>query len=556
VVHDCLQICANVLRGSETCQRLFFGMGTEWILKLGEFFEPTLVESFSQAAGAGGGLDGSDGASGSCAWFDVPNRAGCAALALDALAGALGAANPKHQATIATSTFIVSAAAFWAARRGPHHVVAAALAVLEGVVHGNADVAAAVANVVIKVPPAVSGKTIPAGEDVPPLMFGWRPLPTNERRLVAVPALLAERYVYSSQAWTAEGLGGDVPGPPRDGGIDVRAPDGLSQRCLLTLETLLAADATTCDLMIQFVLAPPPPSPEMDLDDMQLESARPLGTILVNLLAECCAKAVGAAGAAHVHAARGDYAVGERAANVLSLLFTCGGMLARELSTAISTGHTSLGGAGGYDAVPTQPLLPFLLSAAGRAARTSPHGGGHALLVAVLRLLSTVAAGCEPAAKLMLDDPSNFFVLDLATAASEGAGVPASVQVAACLFLGTCFQALKDGPDGRADDGGGALTRRSLLGMIDGRVGLNRLNEVLRRPLPQHRPAAGLAAQTALAQVAATRSDASPHVTWRRAGPSLTRPHPPHRCPVRACRISFSAAASARFTRRKWMPSR
>ena len=258
----------------------------------------------------------------------------------------------------------------------------------------------------------MSGKTIPAGEDVPPLTFGWRPLPNNERRLVAVPALLAERYVYSSQAWAAEGLGIDGP---RDG-TDVRAPDGLSQRCMQTLETLLAADATTCDLMIQFILAPPPPSAEMDVDEMQLESARPLGSSVVNLLAECCAKAVGAAGAAH--AARGDYAVGERAANVLSLLFTCGGTLARELSTAISTAHTSLGGGGaGFEAVPAQPLLPFLLSSAGRAARVSPHGGGHALLVAVLRLLSTAAAGCEPAAKLLLDDPSNFFVLDLATAA-------------------------------------------------------------------------------------------------------------------------------------------
>ena len=111
--------------------------------------------------------------------------------------------------------------------------------------------------------------------------------------------------------------------------------------------------------------------------------------------------------------------------------------------------------------------------------------------------------------------PHLFFVLDLATAASEGAGVPASVQVAASLFLGTCFQALKDGSDGRAEEGG-ALTRRSLLAMIDGRVGLNRLNELLRRPLPQHRPAAGHAAQTALAQV---RVLSGP--VWLQSGPSL-----------------------------------
>jgi pyruvate/2-oxoglutarate dehydrogenase complex dihydrolipoamide acyltransferase (E2) component len=45
VVQDCLQVCCNVLRGSETCQRLFFGMGTDWSLRLAYFFDPVLLEN-------------------------------------------------------------------------------------------------------------------------------------------------------------------------------------------------------------------------------------------------------------------------------------------------------------------------------------------------------------------------------------------------------------------------------------------------------------------------------------------------------------------------------
>jgi hypothetical protein len=51
VVQDCLQICCNLLQGSEICQRFFFGMGVEWILKLHEFFDPSIVEKFSIYAG-------------------------------------------------------------------------------------------------------------------------------------------------------------------------------------------------------------------------------------------------------------------------------------------------------------------------------------------------------------------------------------------------------------------------------------------------------------------------------------------------------------------------
>ena len=44
VVQDCLQICCNILQ-EEPCQRFFFGMGSDWPLRLAYFFDPALLEA-------------------------------------------------------------------------------------------------------------------------------------------------------------------------------------------------------------------------------------------------------------------------------------------------------------------------------------------------------------------------------------------------------------------------------------------------------------------------------------------------------------------------------
>ena len=44
-----------------------------------------------------------------------------------------------------------------------------------------------------------------------------------------------------------------------------------------------------------------------------------------------------------------------------------------------------------------QPLLPYLLSTVGRAAKVP--SGGHSVLVAMLRLLSVIVGGCDIAAR-------------------------------------------------------------------------------------------------------------------------------------------------------------
>ena len=93
----------------------------------------------------------------------------------------------------------------------------------------------------------------------------------------------------------------------------------------------------------------------------------------------------------------------------------------------------------------------------------------------------------------MLEDPANLFVVDLATVASESAGVPVLVQVVACLFLGCCFEALPSTTPSTehstssggsiGDDPSSLLNRKSFLSMIDSRIGLSRFTDILKKPL-------------------------------------------------------------------------
>jgi hypothetical protein len=56
--------------------------------------------------------------------------------------------------------------------------------------------------------------------------------------------------------------------------FDTASPDGLSMGCLTVLEILLKADSTSCDLMVQYILAPPPPSMDDDGEGEGLEALR------------------------------------------------------------------------------------------------------------------------------------------------------------------------------------------------------------------------------------------------------------------------------------------
>ena len=274
VVKDCLLICCNMLQKSEICQRFFFGMGKEWVVYLTQFFSSEILENirnadsseFGSPGGFGEGNNddgmGGDGVgSGGGSWYLDPTRVQCASLALHALAGALLEINPKHQLLVALQTNVIPSASFWLARRGPDTMVDAVLNILLRVVANNAEVAANIADMILEITPSKGGVTHPFGEVDLGLQFAWQPLHSKGRKLISIPALLAERYIFTSTAWRASALPLSLPSL-----TDITTSGVLSVRCLNVLESLLRADSSTCDLMVQFILAPPPPTEDGDGD--------------------------------------------------------------------------------------------------------------------------------------------------------------------------------------------------------------------------------------------------------------------------------------------------
>lgn len=492
VIEDCLQICNNILTDSETCQRLFFAMGSDWILRLADFFDPLLLESLEKRNNNmidyDSGDDGSNrfqtahnnsnNSNNNECWFDDSTRLHCAILALSSLYSALSTVNASHQRQMAKSTSVViPSAIFWIARRGPAELVNVSLSLLNRLVEGgNAEIGHYLSNSLIKVSPAIPGKNLPLGVDVPSLRFSWKPLPNDDRRFIAVLSLLAERYIYPA---TTTGSWNPTQGPVLSttatialqlqydvldtlsgvsscnnndgtGSADSNhtvamtgvASNSFATACLSVFENILASDTTISDLIIQYILAPPPP-PVVDMSSgrgslqhqqqqhQQLESMRPLGTIVLQILVDGCHKVVeassyssgGGSGVGGVmllgnSSLRNEIDITERAANLLAVVFIHGSQLARELSTAVTTGHTNIldsavasksnghhsnngsninsnssSGGGG-----SRPLLPMLLSTAGRTARI-PGGAGYPLLISILRMLACITSGCEFAAK-------------------------------------------------------------------------------------------------------------------------------------------------------------
>ena len=470
VTEDCLKICCNTLADSVTCQRLFFDMQSGWHLILCDFFDPSVLESLLVPIPLDESTDDEQKSSSSTqCWFQMPHRVECAALAVQALVNSLGdRAHAKHQVEVAIkSTSIVPALGFWLTRRGPSQLVRPALALLAKLTQENAQVSAHLFESIVKYTPPLKGKTVPLHASSAGFVFSWKPLPNDERRLINLPALLLERYINSSQSWNIEETE-DLQQVPRAEVSD-----------LLVLDAMLAADPSASRLIIQFILAPPPPSME-DMDGSpsgsSMESGTPLGCLVLNTMLENMGKMLGLT-TGSVNKTVG-VEVAERCSNVLALVYLHGDEVARELGTALSTGHTIL--AKGVLAS-SLPLLSYLLTLAGKSARVGETG--YSLAIALLKMLSTSTFKCERAARQLLDDPANLFVLDMATTASEVAGMPQAMQSAACLFLGTCYDALQESEGQSNGEDEGLLSQASLLRMIDGRIGLTRFTELLKAPL-------------------------------------------------------------------------
>ena len=486
VVQDCLQIIANTLRDSETCQRFFFGMGTDWSIRLAFFFDPALFEySLDHLEDEAGAMEEDK------PWFLRPGCVRCATLALQALSHASHPANTAHQNLLGvTLQGLIPAALYALARNGPVEMVESALELLLRLVDGNEEVASNIAMATVKVTEDVAGVNVPEHyTPLPERVYGSidsQILEDGDQEVtlscINAVCLLAERYTRTPILWShSETQERDRP----------YLASELSGACLRVIEAYLdARGASGCTLIVQTIIAPPPPPPDADAssDEMVEAQKTSLGPILCGEIVKSSCDLL------TTISQHGVPATGRlltltcfiRSCNLLGLIFIHGGGVSRELLSTISMRHIyesrSLleswpqDAAAGDAPAETVNFVSFLLSTTARLARA-----GAAVpvisdaLVAILRLLATVVSECNRLALTVLDDPSNLFVIDLASSASANAGVPARVRAAACLFLAACCNGLSETNN--------PSTKNKLLQLIEEGVTLKRFSETLREQL-------------------------------------------------------------------------
>lgn len=483
VVQQCLGICGNILRDAEPCQRFFFEMGSNWPLRLAYFFDPALLEN--TAAYYDGSSEGKEGKTEP--WYLKPGCVECAKLAFRALSNGLAPAHEKHQKLLGVSLQgLIPAAAYCIARNGPAPMVFASLELLYNMVVGNEAVAKCFVDAVMKVTRPIANKTIPEGIPIGSLFFGYASSIDDQLTNITVPHLLSERYIFKSFIWrdTNEAqMGGN-------------SPEEISMECLRILEAQLAADKHGCILLIQYIIAPPLPLPMEDSmdesydQDSAASNAPPLAALIYSVVIEGCCQILYDASLVPLDSHHEGLLQVMKASNLLSLILINGGEVAQELCTAILLNHIYNNANTHWrmqkvrqSAAPLpdadQTIIKSLLVTVHQLARLGP--AGHQGLCSLLCLLSTSISGCALAVNQVLNDSNNFFVMDLASESSENAGVPAAVQICACLFLGSCYSALSHGIPGKQNNGE-AYTQTSFLKMIDNRISLNRMSELLRIP--------------------------------------------------------------------------
>ena len=422
-------------------------MGSEWILKLADFFDPNFLETIDSTSSGLNDYNSDDEDNNrnmNIYWYQDIQRLTCAILSLLTIYHSLSIINKKHQdLLIANNSIIINSAIFWLARCGPSELISITLSLLCRLVEGgNSNVGNYLSNTFLKISPAVPRKNYPTDIDLPTLHFGWKPLPNDENKFISLLSLLAERYIFPVNAWdpeegrvfgnnlqveclittttTTTNSGSSSSNGSGSSNGEHIGTGSLSHYSLIVLEKILTSDTSISDLIIQYILAPPPP-PQIDgifLDEYaltsgsnntsihsQLETMRPLGLHVLRLLIDGCNKVLeGSISTTGTSSNAGKLSLdtAERAGNVLSIVFIHGSQLAKELCTAITTAHTGLHTSSSSNNTTTggmnQPILTMLLFAAGRTAR-STGVMGYPLLVSILRMLSCIASDCEFAAK-------------------------------------------------------------------------------------------------------------------------------------------------------------
>lgn len=471
-------------------------MSQHLVNELKKFFDPSTLESYKPPPTE---EDADDSTPIEKLWFNDTKILLSSILALGSLSASLSTPNIKHQSyyiqqsmtqNLSSNRSILSSAAYWLVRRGPSPLLNKSFEFITNVIRSNPDAARYIFTFVIHHSGLnLPGKNIPSNADIPSLSFGWKPFKSEDIRYILLPSLLAERYIYSGTAWssaTASQIPSNIVTAIKtensiNSHLESSSADGLSSLCLATFETWLEADSTLGDLIIQYILAPPPPLPEEfdESGNITQEISKPLGVTLFTLLLDGCHKLLNMTGVSAMN--NQEIEIIERTANILSVIFIHGTSLGKELSTAIITSHIPLSQTISSPTTSrSQPLLQYILIVAGRLMKGS-NNATNLIVITLLRLLASIAANCEHVTKQLFEDPSNLFVLDLASINSENAGVSPLIQIASCFLLGCCYQSLSCDID--SNHSNDLLTPKAFLGMIDSRVGLQRFTNILKRPL-------------------------------------------------------------------------
>jgi hypothetical protein len=399
VVQDCLQICCNVLTDSETCQRLFYEMGGGWHFKLLDFFSPDVLEKLSPQSNALAGPEdeGDEQEEGAPPlWCQLPARLHCAIFAVKALLASLGSAGAvstgKAAVVSSCADEILGACAHWLVRSGPRELLPHCFALVLKMLLSIDSLAARMFDILLKYEKTVRGRHTPVAlSALPVLHFNWSSTSAGDKMMISLSCLLADRYIYPCTSWTCSGGGEEQEGAEEH---------FVAVQSLRVLNTMLQRDEMASGMVLQHILAPPPPDEFPDdtglagSDDaavhMEFGSAV-FGTLVKALSAIAESPAVGGVGAS----LKTQVDIAIRASNILSLIFIHGGVLASELSTALLTAHLADAKFAALSA--SQPILPHLLSLVARIVRLP--GVGYTIASAVLRVLSGAACGCERASR-------------------------------------------------------------------------------------------------------------------------------------------------------------
>jgi hypothetical protein len=407
VVQDCLQICSNVLSDSETCQRLFFEMGGGWHFKLLDFFSPELLERVPQKPltllepDVNGGKDhaNDEDIAAPTLWFEQPVRLSCAIFAVKALLASFGSSSTVSKGVISvissSADEIMTACAHWLIRCGPCELLPHCFSLMLKMVLSIDTLAARMFDILLKYDKTIPRIHTPAFvSSVSHLHFNWPTSSTGEKMVISFSCLLADRYIYPFASWKANSGGGDSADASQDGSF-------LAYHSLRVMNTMLQRDEMASGMILQHILAPPPPD-EL-LDDLGIGSndspahtefgSAVLSTLIKSLRIIVDSQNVG--GVSQSLMQHVDVAV--RASNLLSLIFVHGGVLASELSTALSTSHITGSSSPPSGGSNNQPILPYLLSLISRIVRLP--GVGYTVSSAVLRVLAGASSGCERASR-------------------------------------------------------------------------------------------------------------------------------------------------------------